>query len=359
MRSPLVTLACLLCFVPFAGDAEGQDRTPPRLVRSERVEIRRPGRELRFSATTRPETQATLSFTVAGRLVERAGPRGSLVSAEDVVARIDTAPLENAALESEVTLSRARIEWRKLRRERERIQRLIDVGARSRRDLELAIDAEKTARTAVLSAQAGLAEAERRLDEGSLRAPFSGRIIDLLLEPGEYAQPGAPVLVLSGGRQLKIEFGVPESVVSELSFRTPVRVEFPLSEARPAMARIQSITYAAEDSSALYPVVACLDPQDEIIAGMSAEAVVEIAGTATLLVPVDAVIDATGEAATVFRITDGHAERVDVEVLDLFGDRVAVRGELQEGDEVIVAGQAVLLEGEPVYVEAPASPEQP
>jgi multidrug efflux pump subunit AcrA (membrane-fusion protein) len=167
------------------------------------------------------------------------------------------------------------------------------------------------------------------------------------------------VLVLSGGRQLKIEFGVPESVVSELSFRTPIRVEFPLSEARPAMARIQSITYAAEDSSALYPVVACLDPQDEIIAGMSAEAVVEIAGTATLLVPVDAVIDATGEAATVFRITDGHAERVDVEVLDLFGDRVAVRGELQEGDEVIVAGQAVLLEGEPVYVEAPASPEQP
>lgn len=359
MRRCLATAACLLCFGPITGNAEEQDRTPPRLVRSQRVEVRRPGRELRFAATTRPETQATLSFTVGGRIVERAGPRGSQVSAEDVVARIDTAPLENVVLESEVTLSRAKIEWRRLRRERERIQRLVEVGARSRRDLEMAIDAEKTGRAAVLSAQAHLAEAERCLDEGSLRAPFAGRIIDVFLEPGEYAQPGTPVLVLSGGSQLEIEFGVPESVVSELRFRTPVQVEFPLSEAGPAAARIQSITYAPEDSSTLYPVVARLVPRDDLIAGMSAEAVVEIADETALLVPIDAVVDATGQDAAVFRISSGHAERVTVEVVDLFGDRVAVRGELQEGDEVIVAGQAALLEGEPVYVATPASPEQP
>jgi multidrug efflux pump subunit AcrA (membrane-fusion protein) len=52
---------------------------------------------------------------------------------------------------------------------------------------------------------------------------------------------------------------------------------------------------------------------------------------------------------------DGKAERVDVEVGLAVGDQVAVSGELQAGDLVVVRGGERLSEGMTVQVLAPGS----
>ena len=350
---PLLLAALLACETV----AQGRSPSPQsRLVRTVRVEAREPQRTLRFTSVTRAIERASLSFTVSGRLVERLGDLGSRVAKGSILARLDVAPLENAVVEADAALSRGNVEWRRVRRQRERVERLYEVGGSSRREREDARAAEEAARVAVLAAAARVEEAERRLDEASLRAPFSGTISEVLLEPGEYAHSGVPVIVVSGDTGLEVVFEVPEAIVDQLRPGGPVTVRFPMSRADEIEARIQSVGRVARASGSLFPIVVRLAPHAGTLVGMSAEVVLTIKGRRSLLVPIDAVIDPTGGRAVVLRIRGGRAEQVEVAVLELFGEQVVVAGELEVDDEVVVSGHGSLLDGDPVDVAEPALP---
>ena len=64
----------------------------------------------------------------------------------------------------------------------------------------------------------------------------------------------------------------------------------------------------------------------------------------------------TGGAPFVFRVRDGRAERVPIQVHGVAGQQVVVDGALRADDRVIVAGHAALLDGDAVRIVAPASP---
>lgn len=59
--------------------------------------------------------------------------------------------------------------------------------------------------TALQAAQDALRLAQQRLDATRLQAPFGGQVVRVLLRPGEYAQPGQPVLQLSDLSTLQVE----------------------------------------------------------------------------------------------------------------------------------------------------------
>jgi RND family efflux transporter MFP subunit len=355
-------IAALSSAAVVSGNAFAEARSSysePKQVRTARVELHEPLRKLRFSGITRAVERAALSFTVGGRLAERESRLGSRVSKGDILARLDPAPLENAVLEADAALSKVNIQWRQARRERERMERLYQVGGRTQRDLEDAQAMEGASRVLVLAAQSRLEEAERLLDEASLRSPFSGVISEVLLEPGEFANPGTPILVVSGNTGFEVVAQVPEAIVTQLRLGAPVSTRFPMSQVDPVEGRVRSITYVGLRTGALFPVVVRLGTQDGVMAGMSAEVIFGKRQKRSLLVPINAVINPTGEQSTVFRIRNGRAHKVDVDVIELIGDRVIVQGQLEVDDEIIVSGQTALLNGDPVNTERPASPANP
>jgi hypothetical protein len=76
-------------------------------------------------------------------------------------------------------------------------------------------------------------------------------------------------------------------------------------------------------------------------------------------VPVEALVHASREASAVFRLRDGRVERVAVRVIDLAGESVWIEGPLADGDEIVVAGHAGLLEGDVVRADLPAASARP
>jgi multidrug efflux pump subunit AcrA (membrane-fusion protein) len=67
-------------------------------------------------------------------------------------------------------------------------------------------------------------------------------------------------------------------------------------------------------------------------------------------VPVLAVMQVTG-GNSVFRITDGHAQRVPVTVHRIIGEQVVVSSEnLGQGDQVVYAGLTRLADGDAVEI---------
>jgi multidrug efflux pump subunit AcrA (membrane-fusion protein) len=83
---------------------------------------------------------------------------------------------------------------------------------------------------------------------------------------------------------------------------------------------------------------------------MAGELIVRASRGPQLAVPLASIIDPSGKHPYVFRVADGRAERVPVEVRTLVGERITVVGALHAGDRVVVAGHAVLLDGDPVEV---------
>ncbi len=351
-------IAALLTLAPGTPGRADPDAAaqPARSVRTARVELRDPGRELRLSGTIRAARRSELAFALGGRLMSRS-ERGRRVRSGEVIAQIDPFEYENAVLEADAEVQRSKLLWRRARREGQRIAQLFAVGGRTERDLDEARASEDAARVRVSAAEARLREAERRLDETSLRAPFAGVVSEILREAGEHAGPGEAVAVVSADSDLEVAFQLPEGLVHRVRLGDEVAVLFPLADTAPLRARVSSVTYVAPEPGALFPALARLGPGSGAAPGMSAEIVIRTREQPGLLVPLDAIVDPTGDAPAVFRVAAGRAQRVAVEVGALVNGRVVVRGALEPGDAVVVGGSVGLLDGEPVEPPPPAAPE--
>ncbi|MFQ5699353.1 MAG: efflux RND transporter periplasmic adaptor subunit [Myxococcota bacterium] len=338
-----------------AGASEISARSPR--VRVARVESRQPVREVRLSGVTRALERATLSFSVSGRIAELPVRLGTHVARGALIGRIESDQLRSAVLESDAALAQANVEWRRAQRERERVERLFEAGAQTRRSVENARIAEEAARLRAVGARAAVDETERQLDEASLLAPFEGTIAEIMVEAGEYAPRGAPIVALSGDRGVEVIFEVPEILVPSVRRGTPISVHFPLSDLGPIATRVYSVTRVGRGPGPLFPAVARLAAFQDLMPGMSAEVVVRWKRPEVLLVPLAAVIGSDAEGVAVYRVRAGRAERVAVSLGELVGDRVSVEGPLDAGDQVLVSGQGSVLDGDPVQVAVPASPE--
>ncbi len=205
---------------------------------------------------THPQTDAAevaapvvlISTTVPGRVVEVAVTENQAVQAGDLLFRVDPEPYELELLQAKAALTTAKAELaqgeRNLELERSNAAVAVSQIARARNNLTLAqgtlerltplleqgyvteqeVETAQTAvddaqvtlaqalshaegtnsfvgtldtrRAQVTLAEAGVALAERNLRNTAMRAPVSGRVTGLNLDPGEYVVTGTPLFSL-------------------------------------------------------------------------------------------------------------------------------------------------------------------
>jgi RND family efflux transporter MFP subunit len=339
-------------FLISSGDALQQ---PPserdvRAVRTATVEPAPERRPWRAHGAIRAADHAHLSFTQGGRLLERTADVGDAVRAGDVVARIDPSPVAHQLRAAEASLAATGARLEQVRRDHARADVLSARGATSVGHAEqvetelVALEASERA------AQAQLGEARRSMRETVLRAPFDGVVTAVHREVGEMAAPGAPILSLSGEGAREVEVAAPESLAAAIAIGDDVEASFPLLDRPPIAGRIDRVADAAGPEG-LFRIVVALAAVD-VRPGSSAVVVFQARQAAPgLTVPVSAVVSPSGAHPAVLVVRDGAARRVPVEVGELRGDRVEVRGMLEAGEAVIVAGTVGLLDGTPVSVE--------
>jgi HlyD family secretion protein len=214
-------------------------------------------------------TESDLGFNLPGRVESVAVREGDVVTAGQVLARLDAADLvaRRAAAGAQVDAARAvlaemeaggrpedvaqaraavRAASRRLedaRLDLERARRLHEGGAISREALdkaetghtvaEAALDQareqlsavaagprpERVAaqRASVKAAEAAAREVEARLAQATVTAPFSGRVTLRHREPGETVQPGQPVLTVMDPDDRWVQIYVPEDRIGTVS----------------------------------------------------------------------------------------------------------------------------------------------
>jgi RND family efflux transporter MFP subunit len=235
------------------------------------------------------------------------------------------------------------------KKELERIKKLKQSDAVALRRFD---DAEATHRA--LAQELSRSEAEVELLEYDLSrhevaAPFSGFITKEHTQIGEWVRKGSPVVTLIDLQKVLVSVPVPERYMVQLGSKENALVTVRSISDQPVSGKIHSVLSQGDSSSRTFTVKVSSDnPNYRIKSGMEALVTFNLAGSReAVLVPKDAVVNA-GRDRLVYKINDGKAVPVIVEILGYYDGNAAVNGELKPGDQVVTRGNERLRPGQPV-----------
>jgi len=266
---------------------------------------------------------------------------GQAVSRGQVLARFRMGSIEAAATSAQAQLKIAKSDY-------ERQKNLFAEGAVSQREVESAEGAYRVA-------QANEAQATKRFEDASMRAPISGVISVKSVDAGDRPDMGDPMFRLVNTSELEFEATVPSEFVPQIRVGSPVRLTVTGFETGAVAGRVARINAAVDAATRQVKVyVNVPNPGGRLVGGLFASGSVVTREAKQVLAAPSAAI--RGEAGATFAmiVKDGKLERreVRVGVRDEAQDRIEVLSGLAAGDVVVVgpiegleAGRAVQVGG--------------
>ena len=322
-------------------------------VRVATVERRSDDELLRFSSTSRVRQRASLTFQVGGVIETRSVEIGEQVSAGQTLMTLYSPALQPAAQAAQFRLEQLQADKTQSDRELERLKTLYERGVIPMQELEQQATRSESLVSAVNNARATAEQAASMLRESQLIAPFSGSVEQILVEPGEFAQPGQAVLRIASADQLEAEIRVPAHLTESLMPGQELTAWRSLGSTDDTNAVMPVIILEIGQSStgqnSLYPVVVSL-PDRQIRTGEALEIGVPRRSESALVIPMSAVMR-SADGLTVFQHINNRVTRVAIEVEQLQGEFAVIKpGALQEGAQIVYAGITRLAEGDQIEV---------
>ncbi len=297
--------------------------------------------------------EAEVAPRVMGQVLKVTVREGDAVRAGQLLVVIDPRELQDAVAQAEAGLAAAREALAAARTAYDaqhaataRDTTLFGAKAISEEQWDRSRAADEAAAARLEAAKAKVTVAEKRLDQARTRlgytrltAPFAGVVSARLVDPGDLAVPGRPLVKLVRRRGVRVRAELPAEDFAALHVGQPVRlslgdvaVRAAVSRVFPAMGKAHLATFEAD----------LAEPPSGFVSGATVGVDVELAGAEGVRVPADALLD--GEAGSfVFKVVDWAVHPVKVEVLARSLDDAVVSGDVAAGDSVVVARPSRLM----------------
>jgi len=324
---------------PREAAAAERNQAPLVAVRLTQVQRGPVSRPVRGAGVVRLKNEADLSFKVGGVVTAVLVEEGARVRRGQVLARIDPTEADAALRQAQETSTRAD-------RDVERARKLVATNAVPVIELQ-------NAETAAASSKAAVDAAAFNAQRTVIVAPDDGRVEKRTIDPGEIASPGAPVFHVSGrSRGAVVRVGLTDRDVLRVTLGDEARVALDLFPEAPVIGKVTQIAASASPGTGTFDVEVTLDPtaKAQILSGMTAKLEIAHVEADLATVPIAALTDGRGDAASVFVVDNKVARRVPVKVAFLSQDRAALLTRLEGHDRVVEAGAADLDDGTAVHV---------
>lgn len=278
--------------------------------------------------------RAVLSAKVTGVVDAINVAPGSKVARGDALANID-------AREIKARLDSALAAQDQASKDFGRIERLLKSGSSTRQEYDAAI-------TRLRTADAGVVEARTMLQYTSITAPFDGVVTRKLVEVGDLATPGKPLLEMENSSLLRFECEIPEALIDRLAIgaELPVRVD---AAGAALSGKISEIAPSASAGSRTYLVKLDLPSAEKLRAGQFGRVRVPVRERPGVVVPEGAVV-ARGQIESVFVVNDGVARLRLVKTGRRLDGGVEILSGLSGGEPVVVRDAHLLSDGTAVEV---------
>jgi membrane fusion protein (multidrug efflux system) len=293
----------------------------------------------------------TISTDLAGIVEQIAFESGTTVKKGDLLVKLDSQQEEAQLRSAEARLNLARTD---LERKRE----LVEKKAIAAADWDMA-------RSELAQAEAAVEEMKALVARKRLTAPFDGMVGVRMVSPGQYINPGAPIVPLQSMDPIFVEFAVPQQNLESVAVGKKLRLTVGgvAGKFEGAITAIDSLVDPNSRNILIQGTVR--NAGHKLRQGMFADVEVLLPETeGVLAIPSSAVAYAPyGDSVFVLREKKGadgqtvkEAEQVFVQLGPKRGDQVSVLSGLNDGDEVVSSGVFKLRPGAPVRVDNSVQP---
>jgi len=299
-------------------------------------------------AVVEPNRIVTVSAEVSGR-IERIPPEeGSKVRAGDLLVKLNTDLILPEFESAKAQVERDQIEF-------DRMTNLVKESATTQRDLDNA-----TSQLAISKAR--LDGIRARLERTSILAPTGGVLNDLLVEEGEYVDPGNPVAQVVDTDTVKVVVEIPERDIAFFSIDEKAEIFVDTKGQRSSLAgtkdqrssltgTINFISELADPRTRSTRTEITLDNKQRLLRSGQ---IVQVRLTRQILkdavlIPLLAVIPMEDSKA-VYVVNSTQAKRREVKIGIIRGDQVRIESGLEPGDKLIIAGHRFIAPGQKVNI---------
>jgi membrane fusion protein, heavy metal efflux system len=363
----LTAALCIACGHPGRESPSGGAAAPPPLERQGSVVVVAPGSALAARLTTEPvlvETarreltapavvEAVPGLTarifppVSGHLVQLSAQLGDRVEHGQILATISSPDYMSAQSDYVRAKSTLDLTERALRRQKE----LLEAKIAAKKDVEQAQNDYDSAKSSLVAAEGRLRtygidpERDRPGDPLVLRAPVSGRVIDVAAGVGEFrSDTTAPLMTIADLSTVWLTASVQEKDIRFVSRGQAVRAVLAAFPGEAVESRVMAVGEVLDpDTRATKVRITLPNPEGRYRPGMYATVTFFGFPESRLTVPTSALVQIGGGAFVFRQIGPGRYQPVQVEPGEQRGGRTEIRQGLAPG-AVVVSANGVLLQ---------------
>ncbi len=235
---------------------------------------------------------------------------GDRVRAGQLLVSIDPTAAQGQVSQAQGALAQATAALALAERNYQRFEALQARQAASELELDAARMQLEQAKGAVEQAKGAVSAASSVARESRVVAPFAGRVAQRMVEVGELAAPGRPLLLVESDGERRLVLSAPEALwaPAALAVGATLPVRF---DGRPDLGEVQrpiaEVSPGADPLTHAYTVKVALSGLD-VASGSVGRGYLPAAARETVLVPAAALIEQGGLTLVVVRGEDGQAQ---------------------------------------------------
>jgi len=323
----------------------------PVAVATVEVEVVSDARPIGVRGIVQPTRQSMISSRAMGPVVALRVRAGDTVSKGQTLLEIQPAQSDGQLAQAEGALAQAKAALSLSQRNFQRFEALHAENAASDLELDMARMQYEQATGAVAQAKGAVQTASSVADESKVRAPFAARVVTTMVEVGDLAAPGRPLVQLEsiGGQQIWL--AVRESDITRVSKGDEINVEIDSRlDLGVLRGTVEEIVPSADPATHTFTVKVGLGDAG-IPSGLAGRAVISGDRTDRLVLPISAVHRRGGLELVVVRADDGTARTRAVTTGGTLEDgRIEVLSGLRRGDSVATNAPGPVADGTPLEV---------
>ncbi len=344
-RAALVAAAAAL-LAACGGDKPRSALPAAAALRAGVVEMRDVDLAYSAEAVVEAVRQSTVASQIAGRVVDLRFDVGDRVRKGEVLARIDERAATQALAASEAQVRAAQANLANARAQYERSRQLLAQKFISQAALDKAEADFKAAESQMRAMLAGAGQAATERSFATIVAPYSGVVSARLVQLGEMATPGKPIMTGFDPSSLRATATVPASEVASIQAGGKARVEIPALGRWIAGTSITIVPAADPRTHATEVRIELPEDVQGVFPGVFARAHFVVGRAARLMVPREAVFNRS-ELTAVYVLDESGIPRLRQVRLGTLADEggIEVLAGLRSGERVALepvrAGMAI------------------
>lgn len=207
-------------------------------------------------------------------------------------------------------------------------------------------DQVRLARAQLVQASAARSGASVQYSYSRIVAPFSGVVTARMVDPGDLASPGHPLIVVEDTSQYRLEASVPEDTLRHLYLGQSVPVSLDLL-GQPLLGQVSRIIPSADPSSRTFTVKVDLPKTPGVSSGIFGRLQIEQGAKKAIEVPATAIVQ-RGQLSLAYIVDHGKAQLRIVTVGSTQNGKTEVLSGIQPGEHVVIAPIDRLQDGQAV-----------